>query len=132
MFSVIENSLNLDAVKLDALYPVKLIFGEYFCYFDSNCVAVLLQLHLYSDTNRVLVRERVNRVWVWVLSTAVSELTLGVNMVLTMFGVTYCFDGERTLRATGASVGVVVIAEDVAFTFLVAFAYDNFSVFAKS
>ena len=60
MFSVIEHSLNLDAVKLDALYLVKLIFGEYFCYFDSNCVSVLLQLQLYLDTNRVLVRERVN------------------------------------------------------------------------
>ena len=55
MFSVIENSLNLDA-----LYLMKLIFGEYFCYFDSNHVAVLLQLQLYLDVNRVLVRERVN------------------------------------------------------------------------
>ena len=55
MFSVIENSLNLDA-----LYLVKLIFGEYFCYFDSNCVAVLLQLQLYLDANHVLVQERVN------------------------------------------------------------------------
>ena len=52
MFSVIENSLNLDA-----LYHVKLNFGEYFCYFDSNYVAVLLQLQLYLDANRVLVRE---------------------------------------------------------------------------
>ena len=60
MFSVIENSLNLDAVKLDALYLVKLIFGEYFCYFDSNRITVLLQLQLYLDANRVLVRERVN------------------------------------------------------------------------
>ena len=39
MFSVIENSLNLDA-----LYLVKLSFDEYFCYFDSNRVAILLQL----------------------------------------------------------------------------------------
>ena len=54
MFIVIENSLNLDA-----LYLVKLIFGEYFYYFDSNRVAVLLQLQLYLDANRVLVRERV-------------------------------------------------------------------------
>ena len=38
----------------------ELIFGEYFCYFDSNRVAVLLQLQLYLDANRVLVRERVN------------------------------------------------------------------------
>ena len=59
MFGVIENSLNLDAVKLDALYLMKLIFGEYFCYFDSNRVTVLLQLQLYLDANRVLVRERV-------------------------------------------------------------------------
>ena len=55
MFSVIENSLNLDA-----LYLVKLIFGEYFCYFDSNRVTVLLQLQLHLGANRVLVRERVN------------------------------------------------------------------------
>ena len=40
------------------VYLVKLIFGEYFCYFDSNRVAVLLQLYL--DTNRILVCERVN------------------------------------------------------------------------
>ena len=60
MFSVIENSMNLGAVKLDVLYLVKLIFGEYFCYFNSNCVAVLLQLQLYLDANRILVRERVN------------------------------------------------------------------------
>ena len=46
MFSAIENSQNLDAVYLDALYLVKLIFGEYFCYFDSNRVTVLLQLQL--------------------------------------------------------------------------------------
>ena len=59
MFSVIENSLNLDAVKLDALYLVKLIFGEYFCYFDSNHITVLLQLQLYLDANLVLVRESV-------------------------------------------------------------------------
>ena len=61
MFSVIENSLNLDAVKLEALYLVKLIFGEYF-YLDSNRVAVLLQLQRYLDANRVLVRERVNEI----------------------------------------------------------------------
>ena len=60
MFSVIENSLNLDTVNLDALYLVKLIFGEYLCYFDSNCIAVLLQLQLYLDVNRVLVCERGN------------------------------------------------------------------------
>ena len=56
MLSVIENSLNLDA-----LYLVKLIFGEYFCYFDSNRVTVLLQLQLYLDANHVLMRERVNK-----------------------------------------------------------------------
>ena len=55
MFSVIENSLNLDA-----LYLMKLIFGEYFCYFDSNRFADLLQLHLQLDAIRVLVREGVN------------------------------------------------------------------------
>ena len=51
MFSVVENSLNLDA-----FYLVKLIFGKYFRYFDANCVADILQL----DAIRVLVRERVN------------------------------------------------------------------------
>ena len=43
-----------------------------------------------------------------------------------------CSDGELTLSATGALVGVLVIAEDVAFTFQVASAYDNFLVLAKS
>ena len=57
MFSVIENSVNLDAVKFDAFYPVKLIFGKYFRYFR---VADLLQLHLKLDAIHVLVRERVN------------------------------------------------------------------------
>ena len=57
MFSVIENSVNLDAVKLDAFYLVKLIFGKYFHYFDANRIANLLQLHLQLDTIRVLVRE---------------------------------------------------------------------------
>ena len=51
--------MNLDAVNLNALYLVKLIFGEYFCYFDSNHVAVLLHLQLYLDPNRVPVSERV-------------------------------------------------------------------------
>ena len=58
MFSVIENSVNLDAVNFDALYLVKLIFGKYF-YFDVNCVAHLLQLNLQLDAIRVPVRERV-------------------------------------------------------------------------
>ena len=52
MFSVIANSVNLKA-----LYLVKLIFGEYFCYFNSNRVPVLLHLQLYLDANRILVRE---------------------------------------------------------------------------
>ena len=56
MFRVIANSLNLDAVNFDALYLVKVIFGKYFCYFDANCVADLLQL----DAVRVPVSERVN------------------------------------------------------------------------
>ena len=47
---------------MDALYLVKLIFGEYFCYFNSNPVAILLQLQLYLDANRIPVRERVNAV----------------------------------------------------------------------
>ena len=50
--------MNLDAVNLDTLYLVKLIFGEYFCYFNSNRVAVLLQLQLYLDANRIPVRKR--------------------------------------------------------------------------
>ena len=57
MFSVIENSVNLDAVKLDAFYLVKLIFGKYFRFFDANHVANLLQLHLQLDAIHVLVRE---------------------------------------------------------------------------
>ena len=60
MFSVIENSVNLDAVKFDVFYLVKLIFGKYFRYFDANRVADLLKLHLQMDAIRVLVRERVN------------------------------------------------------------------------
>ena len=39
MSIVIENSVNLDAVKFDAFYLVKLIFGKYFRYFDVNHVA---------------------------------------------------------------------------------------------
>ena len=60
MFSVIKNSVNLDTVKLAALYLVKLIFGKYFCSFDSNHVATSLQLQLYLDANRIPVCERVN------------------------------------------------------------------------
>ena len=60
MFSVTENSVNLDAVKFEAFYLVKLIFGKYFRYFDANRVADLLQLHLQLDAIRVLVHERVN------------------------------------------------------------------------
>ena len=43
MFSVIENS-----VKIGAFYLVKLIFGKYFCYFDTNRVADLLQLTQFT------------------------------------------------------------------------------------
>ena len=57
MFSVVENSVNLDAVKFDTLYLVKLIFGKYFCYFDANRVTDLLQLHLQLDAIRVPVRK---------------------------------------------------------------------------
>ena len=57
---VIKNSVNLDAVKFDAFYLVKLIFGKYFCYFDANHVADLLQLHLQLDSIHFLARERVN------------------------------------------------------------------------
>ena len=52
--------MNLDEVKFDAFYLVKLIFGKYFRYFDANRVADLLQLHLQLDTIRVPVCERVN------------------------------------------------------------------------
>ena len=54
MFNVTENSVNLDA-----LYLVKLIFDKYFD-FDSNHIAILMQLQLYLDANRVLVCEGVN------------------------------------------------------------------------
>ena len=60
MFSVIENSVNLDAVKFDTFSLVKLIFGKYFHYFDGNRAADLLKLHLQLDAIRVLVRETVN------------------------------------------------------------------------
>ena len=56
MFSITENSVNLDA-----LYLVKPIFGQYFCYFDSNRVASSLQLQMYFDANCVPVRERVSQ-----------------------------------------------------------------------
>ena len=46
-------------MNLDTLYLAKLIFGKY-CYFDSNRVAVSLQLQLYLDANRVPVRELMN------------------------------------------------------------------------
>ena len=46
-------------MNLDALYLVKLIFGEYLCNFESNHVAVLLHVQLYLDANRVPVREKV-------------------------------------------------------------------------
>ena len=48
--------MNLDAVKFDAFYLVKLIFGKYFRHFNANRVADLLQL----DAILVPVRERVN------------------------------------------------------------------------
>ena len=35
MFSVIENSVNFDA-----LYLAKLIFGKYFCYFNADYKSV--------------------------------------------------------------------------------------------
>ena len=54
-----KNSVNLDAVKFDAFYLVKLNFGKYFYYFDANRVAVLLQLHLQLAAIRILVLERV-------------------------------------------------------------------------
>ena len=47
-------------MNLEALYLVKLIFGKYFCYFDSNLVAVSLQLQLYLDANLIPVCEKVN------------------------------------------------------------------------
>ena len=47
-------------MNLDALYLVKLIFGKYFYYLDSNRVAASLQLQLYFDANLVPVCERVN------------------------------------------------------------------------
>ena len=51
--------MNLDIVNLDALYLVKLIFVK--CYFDTNCITDLMQLHLQLDVIRVPVRERVNK-----------------------------------------------------------------------
>ena len=56
MFSVIENYVNFGAVKFDAFYLVKLIFGKYFRYFNEYRITDLLQLHLQLDAIRVLVR----------------------------------------------------------------------------
>ena len=53
--------MNFDAVNLDALYLVKLIFGKYFCYFDSNRVSASLQLQLYLDAYHVPGSERIKR-----------------------------------------------------------------------
>ena len=80
MFSVIENSLNLDT-----FYLVKLIFGKYFCYFYSNRVAVLLQLQLYLDANRVLVRESANSNCLKVRNRCgnnrvIAESVIGINI----------------------------------------------------
>ena len=52
--------MNLDAVNLDALCLVKLIFGKYLCYFDSDCIAATLQLQLYFDANYIPVCESIN------------------------------------------------------------------------
>ena len=55
--------MNFDTVNLGTLYLVKLIFGKYFCYLDSNRVAVSLLLQLYLGANSVPVRERVNSLY---------------------------------------------------------------------
>ena len=49
--------MNLDAVKFDAFYLVKLIFGKYF-YFDANHIANLLQLDAICVALRKRARER--------------------------------------------------------------------------
>ena len=73
MFSVIENSVNLNAV----FYLVKLIFGKYFCYFNANRVADLLQLHLQLDLIRVLVCSRVNSTFKYCLFKLARQLLDG-------------------------------------------------------
>ena len=47
-------------MNLDAFYLVKLIFGKYFCYFDTNRVVNLQQLHLQLGAICIPVHERVN------------------------------------------------------------------------
>ena len=51
MFSVIENSVNLDTVNFDALYLVKLIFGKYFMLFrrESHCRFTAITLAIGRD-----------------------------------------------------------------------------------
>ena len=66
--------MKLDAVNFNALHLVKLIFGKYFCYFDANRVADLLQLHLQLDAIRVLVHKRVNKVATINLSSQPTSL----------------------------------------------------------
>ena len=62
MLSLTQNSVNLHPVNFDALSPLKLIFGQYFCYFDANGVADLLHLTLAigRDWRWVPVSEKVN------------------------------------------------------------------------
>ena len=73
MLSVTENSVNLDAVIFGAFYLAKLVFGKYFCYFDANRVADLLQLHLQLDAIHVPVRERANNITVLGISQSSLE-----------------------------------------------------------
>ena len=73
--------MNLDSVNLDALYLVKLIFGEYFCYFDSNRVTVLLHLQLYLDANRVPVHERVNALVINNIIGSIQHKASGVTVM---------------------------------------------------
>ena len=47
--------------ELGSIYLVKVIFGKYPSYFDTNHVADSLQLQFYFDANHVPVREKVNR-----------------------------------------------------------------------
>ena len=43
--------MNLDTVKFDAFYLVKLIFGKYFRYFDANRVAEFTAIALAIGHN---------------------------------------------------------------------------------
>ena len=97
--------MKLDAVNLDALYLVKLIFGKYFCYFDSNHVAVLLQLQLYLDANRIPVHEGVKMFNFLSRNLCIFPRTIGTSL-LSIFKARRPLRPERKKRPQVRGVGL--------------------------